>query len=247
MEDTDRGNKGFGSTGIKTASESESIQSVTKISDNQAVQDSRISKISMNEPIPHIKKRSQAAKARHIMSARQMQKLIKNDEPVFLAVVWTSDSFVPRGRKHKRSPSYAAVNSAHGMTEVPRRKINKASGPKKNVISVKEREQEVLNSVPEVYRESLEKVIQKYRDVFPERLPKGVPPNREIQHRIEIEPGSDPPYRPPYRLGPAEEDELEEQIKDLLAQGFIRPSCSPYRALILFMPKKDGRWRMRID
>ena len=43
LEDTDRGNKGFGSTGIKTISESESVQSVTKISDNQAVQDARIS------------------------------------------------------------------------------------------------------------------------------------------------------------------------------------------------------------
>ena len=38
-----------------------------------------------------------------------------------------------------------------------------------------------------------------------------IPP--EVQHRIEIELGSDPPYR----LGPAEQDELEEQIKDLLA------------------------------
>ena len=114
------------------------------------------------------------------MSARQMQKLIKNDEPVFLAVVRTSDSFVPRGRKHKRSPSYAAVNSARGMTEGQRRKINKESGPKKDIISVKEREQEVLNSVSAVYRESLEKAIQKYRDVFPEKLPKGVTPNREV-------------------------------------------------------------------
>ena len=105
-----------------------------------------------------------------------------------------SDSFVPRGGKNKRSPSYAAVNTAHGMTEGQRRKINKESGPKKNIISVKEREREVLDSVPLVYRESLEKVIQKYRDVFPEKLPKGVPPNREVQHRIDIEPGSDPPY-----------------------------------------------------
>ena len=181
------------------------------------------------------------------MSARQMQKLIKNDDSVFLAVVRPSDNFVPRGLKNKRSPSYAAVNSAHGMIEGQRRKINKESGPKKNIISVKEREQEVLNSVPVVYRESLEKVIQKYRYVFPEKLPKGATPNREVQHRIEIEPGSDPPYRSPYRLGPAEQDELEEQIKYLLAQGFIRPSCSLYGAPILFMPKKDGSWRMCID
>ena len=77
LEDPDRGNKEFGSIGIKTTSESESAQSVTKISDDQEVQDSRINKISMNEPSPHIKKRSQTAKARHITSARQMQKLIK--------------------------------------------------------------------------------------------------------------------------------------------------------------------------
>ena len=105
LEGTNRGNKGFCSTGIKATSESKSVQSVTKISDDQAVQDSRISKISMNEPIPHIKKRSQTVKARRIMPARQMQKLTKNDEPVFLAVVRASDNFVPRGRKNKRSPS----------------------------------------------------------------------------------------------------------------------------------------------
>ena len=68
-----------------------------------------------------------------------------------------------------------------------------------------------------------------------------------MQYRFEIEPGSDPPYRPPYRLGPTEQDELEEQIKDLLAQGFIRPSCSLYGAPILPVPKKDGRWWIYID
>ena len=48
-------------------------------------------------------------------------------------------------------------------------------------------------------------------------------------------------------MGPAEQDELEEQVKDLLVQGFIRPSFSPYGAPVLFVPKKDGRWRMCID
>ena len=35
-------------------------------------------------------------------------------------------------------------------------------------------------------------------------------------------------------------------MKDLLAQGFIRPSASPYGKPILFVPQKDGRWRMCI-
>ena len=37
------------------------------------------------------------------------------------------------------------------------------------------------------------------------------------------------------------------QLKDLPAEGFIKPSNSPYGAPILFVPKKDGRWRMCID
>ena len=109
-------------------------------------------------------------------------------------------------------------------------------------MSVKEREREVLDNVPAIHRKSLEKILQEYRYVFLEKLPKGIPLNMEVQHRIDIEPGSDPPYRLPYQLGPTEEDELETQIKNLLAQGFIRPSCSPYGAPILFVPKKDGRW-----
>ena len=36
-------------------------------------------------------------------------------------------------------------------------------------------------------------------------------------------------------------------MKDLLAQGFIRPSASPYGVPLMFVPKKDGRWRMCID
>ena len=35
-------------------------------------------------------------------------------------------------------------------------------------------------------------------------------------------------------------------MKDLLAQGSIRPSASPYGAPILFVPQKDGRWQMCI-
>ena len=99
---------------------------------------------------------------------------------------------------------------------------------------------------PEV-QDPLRNIIQDYQDVFPEKLPKGVPPAREVEHAIETDPEAVPPSRAPYRLGPKEMDEMEEQIKDLLNQGYIRPSYSPYGAPILFVPKKDGRWRMCID
>ena len=83
--------------------------------------------------------------------------------------------------------------------------------------------------------------------MFPEQLPKGRPPKREVEFAIKTEPGTAPPNQPPYRLSPKEHEELQAQIEDLLAQGHICPSQSPYGAPILFVPKKDGRWRMCID
>ena len=83
--------------------------------------------------------------------------------------------------------------------------------------------------------------------MFKDELPKGPPPKREVVHSIEVQPGSKPTYWTPYRLRPAEQDELKKQVNSLLAQGFICPSQSPYGALVLFVPKKNGRWRMCID
>ena len=52
----------------------------------------------------------------------------------------------------------------------------RGTGPKKDIISVKEREQQVLNSVPINYRKDLVKLIKEYQGIFPEKLVKGVPP-----------------------------------------------------------------------
>ncbi|GJU70287.1 putative nucleotidyltransferase, ribonuclease H [Tanacetum coccineum] len=41
--------------------------------------------------------------------------------------------------------------------------------------------------------------------------------------------------------------ELSEQLKELSNKGFIRPSSPPWGALVLFVKKKDGSFRMCID
>ena len=90
-------------------------------------------------------------------------------------------------------------------------------------------------------------IINEFKDVFPEDLPSGLPPRREVDHHIELEPGQIPPSKPTYRLSQPETDELKKQLADLLAKGYIRESKSPYGAPVLFVKKKDGTMRMCVD
>ncbi|KAA0060263.1 ty3-gypsy retrotransposon protein [Cucumis melo var. makuwa] len=75
----------------------------------------------------------------------------------------------------------------------------------------------------------------------------GLPPHREIKFAIELEPGTVPIFRAPYRMAPAELKELKVQLQELLDKGFIRPSVSPWGAPVLFVKKKDGSMRLCID
>ncbi|KAL0537620.1 hypothetical protein IC582_026603 [Cucumis melo] len=93
---------------------------------------------------------------------------------------------------------------------------------------------------------SSEPVVRDYPDVFPEELP-GLPPHREVEFAIELEPGTVPISRAPYRMAPAELKELKVQLQELLDKGFIRPSVSPWGAPVLFVKKKDGSMRVCTD
>lgn len=91
------------------------------------------------------------------------------------------------------------------------------------------------------------RLLAEYPDCFPPDLPKQLPPDREVDHHIDLIPGSTPPSRPTFRMSPTELDELKKQIDDLLSKGLIRPSKSPYGAPVLLTRKKDGGWRFCID
>ncbi|KAL0556838.1 hypothetical protein IC582_005355 [Cucumis melo] len=93
---------------------------------------------------------------------------------------------------------------------------------------------------------SSEPVVRDYPDVFPEELP-GLPPHREVEFAIELEPGTVTISRASYRMAPVELKELKVQLQELLDKGFIRPSVSPWGAPVLFVKKKDGSMRLCID
>ncbi|KAJ9537845.1 hypothetical protein OSB04_030578 [Centaurea solstitialis] len=70
------------------------------------------------------------------------------------------------------------------------------------------------------------KVVCEYPEVFPEDLV-SLPPDREIEFRIDLVPGATPIAKAPYRLAPSELKEMLAQLQELLDKGFIRPSTSP--------------------
>ncbi|GJR58979.1 putative reverse transcriptase domain-containing protein [Tanacetum coccineum] len=69
----------------------------------------------------------------------------------------------------------------------------------------------------------------------------------EIEFGIELIPGAEPISKAPYRMAPVELKELKEQLQEMLENGFIRPSVSPWGAPVLFVKKKDGSMRLCID
>ena len=62
----------------------------------------------------------------------------------------------------------------------------------------------------------LRALVEKYNDVYPQDLPHHLPPERNVGHSIPLMEGSKPVFRPIYRLSPAERQEVEKQVTDLL-------------------------------
>jgi len=80
----------------------------------------------------------------------------------------------------------------------------------------------------------IHRVLEEFKDVMPAKLPKRLPPRREVDHAIELEQGAKPLAFAPYRMAPLELEELREQLKELLHTSYICPSKSPYGGPVLF-------------
>ncbi|GKA03197.1 putative reverse transcriptase domain-containing protein [Tanacetum coccineum] len=66
-------------------------------------------------------------------------------------------------------------------------------------------------------------VVQDFADVFPEDL-LGLPPQQQVEFRIDVIPRATPVAKSPYRLAPSKMQELSGQLQEAQDYGFITPS-----------------------
>ncbi|XP_058766610.1 uncharacterized protein LOC131640216 [Vicia villosa] len=88
-------------------------------------------------------------------------------------------------------------------------------------------------------------LIQKYPTVFQGSL--NLPPPRPFDHRIPLLPNSPPINVKPYRYPHCQKEAMTSLIQDMLKEGLIVPSNSPFSSPVLLVKKKDGTWRFCVD
>jgi hypothetical protein len=81
---------------------------------------------------------------------------------------------------------------------------------------------------------------------YPDDL-SGMPPDRDVEFTIELQPGMAPISRHPYKMTPKELAELKVQLNELMDKGSIHPSSSSWGCPALFVKKKDQSLRLCVD
>ncbi|UYV82162.1 hypothetical protein LAZ67_21001178 [Cordylochernes scorpioides] len=91
-------------------------------------------------------------------------------------------------------------------------------------------------------KDQLKQVLEKYAELFSSGLGR----SNLAKHRIDTE-GAKPIKHKPYRVSAKEREIIKEQIDEMLRDGIIRPSSSPWSFPVILVKKRDGKYRFCVD
>jgi hypothetical protein len=86
-----------------------------------------------------------------------------------------------------------------------------------------------------------------FPELFSDERGAALPAHAPYDHKIELVEDAKPFWGPVYQLSELEKTTLKDYLRDMLEQGKIRPSRSPFGAPILFVKKKNGELRLCVD
>lgn len=92
----------------------------------------------------------------------------------------------------------------------------------------------------------IDQLLQDFSDIFTE--PTSLPPHRVgFDHKIPLKEGSEPFNLKPYRYSLIQKTIIDKLVNDMLVQGIIQYSTSPFSSPTVLVRKKDGSWRLCVD
>lgn len=92
---------------------------------------------------------------------------------------------------------------------------------------------------------TLAQLLKQYTAIF--SIPQGLPPSRNQDHHIHLLPDTNPINVKPYRYPQFQKEVITKMIQDMLKEGIIWPSTSPFSSPVLLVRKKDASWRFCVD
>ena len=104
---------------------------------------------------------------------------------------------------------------------------------------------QLFENKEQLHKPQVDKLLEVFQDIFQE--PTTLPPKRDCDHAINLEPGAPVVNQRNYRMPYNQKNALENITKELIAKGIIRLSNSPYSSPAILVRKRDMTWRLCID
>jgi RNase H-like domain found in reverse transcriptase/Reverse transcriptase (RNA-dependent DNA polymerase)/Integrase zinc binding domain/Retroviral aspartyl protease len=102
-----------------------------------------------------------------------------------------------------------------------------------------------LNNVPAFILEDVKSICTQYQDIF--HLEGDVVSTNNFYKQKIATMDDSPSYIKNYRIPHAHKNIIEKEVQQLLKDGIIEPSVSPYNSPLLLVPKKGGTGRVVVD
>ncbi|UYV75173.1 hypothetical protein LAZ67_12002747, partial [Cordylochernes scorpioides] len=145
--------------------------------------------------------------------------------------IWITNPY-PRPLKIMKNQTLAFGSSPAKINVSREREVEKNEEPRFQINE---------NLSPKEQKE-LKQVLERYGDLFSSRLGR----TNLAKHRIDTE-DAKPIKHKPYRVSAKERDIIKEEIDEMLTEGIIRPSSSPWSFPVILVKKRDGKYRFCVD